>query len=64
VHGNSGGSGEQALLSAACAQMSNEFYQLPSNVPTGMTDGESKQEGRIASTGSLIGTQKKGGMSE
>ncbi len=36
----SGGSGEQALLSAACAQMSNEFYQLPSSVPAGMTDAK------------------------
>lgn len=36
----SGGSGEQALLSAACAQISNEFYRLPSNVCAGMTDSK------------------------
>lgn len=36
----SGGSGEQALLSAACAQISNEFYRLPSSVGAGMTDSK------------------------
>ena len=33
----SGGSGEQAVLSAACAQMAH-FYDLPGAVPAGMTD--------------------------
>jgi trimethylamine--corrinoid protein Co-methyltransferase len=36
----SGGSGEQAVLAAACAQISNEFYRLPSNVGAGMTDSK------------------------
>jgi len=35
----SGGSGEQALLSAACAQMA-AFYDLPGSVPAGMTDSK------------------------
>ncbi len=35
----SGGSGEQALLSAACAQMA-VFYDLPGSVPAGMTDSK------------------------
>jgi trimethylamine--corrinoid protein Co-methyltransferase len=35
----SGGSGEQALLSAACAQMSH-FYDLPGGMPAGMTDSK------------------------
>ncbi|MCP4493725.1 MAG: methyltransferase [Gammaproteobacteria bacterium] len=35
----SGGSGEQSLLSAACAQMAR-FYDLPSSVPAGMTDSK------------------------
>ncbi|MGF1610830.1 MAG: trimethylamine methyltransferase family protein [Kiloniellales bacterium] len=35
----SGGSGEQALLSAACAQMT-QFYDLPTGVPAGMTDSK------------------------
>ena len=35
----SGGSGEQALLSAACAQMAG-FYSLPNSVPAGMTDAK------------------------
>ena len=35
----SGGSGEQALLSAACAQMA-QFYDLPGGVPAGMTDSK------------------------
>jgi len=35
----SGGSGEQALLSAACAQMAN-FYDLCGGVPAGMTDAK------------------------
>ncbi|KAA3633695.1 MAG: methyltransferase [Proteobacteria bacterium] len=35
----SGGSGEQALLSAACAQMA-DFYDLPGSVPAGMTDSK------------------------
>ena len=35
----SGGSGEQALLAAACAQMA-VFYDLPSSVPAGMTDSK------------------------
>ncbi|MCP4334433.1 MAG: methyltransferase [Gammaproteobacteria bacterium] len=34
-----GGSGEQALLSAACAQMA-AFYDLPNSVPAGMTDAK------------------------
>ncbi len=34
-----GGSGEQALLSAACAQMA-DFYNLPNSVPAGMTDAK------------------------
>ena len=34
-----GGSGEQALLSAACAQMA-AFYDLPNSVPAGMTDSK------------------------
>jgi trimethylamine--corrinoid protein Co-methyltransferase len=34
-----GGSGEQALLSAACAQMAG-FYDLPNSVPAGMTDAK------------------------
>ncbi len=34
-----GGSGEQALLSAACAQMAG-FYDLPNSVPAGMTDSK------------------------
>jgi len=34
-----GGSGEQALLSAACAQMAG-FYDLPGSVPAGMTDSK------------------------
>ena len=35
----SGGSGEQALLMAACAQM-GQFYDLPTGVPAGMTDSK------------------------
>jgi trimethylamine--corrinoid protein Co-methyltransferase len=35
----SGGSGEQAILSAACAQMAR-FYDLPGAVPAGMTDSK------------------------
>ncbi len=35
----SGGSGEAALLSAACAQMAN-FYDLCGGVPAGMTDAK------------------------
>ena len=35
----SGGSGEQGLLSAACAQM-GQFYDLPTGVPAGMTDSK------------------------
>ncbi len=35
----SGGSGEQALLTAACAQMGH-FYNLPVGVPAGMTDSK------------------------
>jgi trimethylamine--corrinoid protein Co-methyltransferase len=35
----SGGSGEQALLSAACAQMTH-FYDLPGGLPAGMTDSK------------------------
>lgn len=35
----SGGSGEQAILSAACAQMA-QFYDLPGAVPAGMTDSK------------------------
>jgi trimethylamine--corrinoid protein Co-methyltransferase len=35
----SGGSGEQALLTAACAQMA-KFYDLPCGVPAGMTDAK------------------------
>ncbi|MDJ0609502.1 MAG: trimethylamine methyltransferase family protein [Kiloniellales bacterium] len=35
----SGGSGEQALLSAACAQMAH-FYDLSGGVPAGMTDSK------------------------
>jgi trimethylamine---corrinoid protein Co-methyltransferase len=35
----SGGSGEQALLTAACAQM-GRFYDLPVGVPAGMTDAK------------------------
>lgn len=35
----SGGSGEQALLSAACAQMGG-FYDLPNSVAAGMTDSK------------------------
>jgi trimethylamine--corrinoid protein Co-methyltransferase len=35
----SGGSGEQALLSAACAQMAH-FYDLPGGMPAGMTDSK------------------------
>ncbi|MEQ8664125.1 MAG: trimethylamine methyltransferase family protein [Rhodospirillales bacterium] len=35
----SGGSGEQALLSAACAQM-GRFYDLCAGVPAGMTDAK------------------------
>lgn len=35
----SGGSAEQALLSAACAQMAR-FYDLPGGVPAGMTDSK------------------------
>jgi trimethylamine--corrinoid protein Co-methyltransferase len=35
----SGGSGEQAVLSAACAQMA-QFYDLPGAVPAGMTDSK------------------------
>ena len=35
----SGGSGEQALLTAACAQMAH-FYDLPGGVPAGMTDSK------------------------
>ncbi len=35
----SGGSGEQALLSAACAQMAH-FYDLPGSMPAGMTDSK------------------------
>ena len=34
-----GGSGEQALLSAACAQMA-AFYDVPNSVPAGMTDSK------------------------
>jgi trimethylamine--corrinoid protein Co-methyltransferase len=35
----SGGSGEQAVLSAACAQMA-QFYDLPGGLPAGMTDAK------------------------
>jgi trimethylamine--corrinoid protein Co-methyltransferase len=35
----SGGSGEQALLTAACAQMGH-FYDLPVGVPAGMSDAK------------------------
>jgi trimethylamine--corrinoid protein Co-methyltransferase len=35
----SGGSGEQALLTAACAQMAH-FYDLPAGMPAGMTDSK------------------------
>jgi trimethylamine---corrinoid protein Co-methyltransferase len=35
----SGGSGEQALLTAACAQM-GQFYDLPVGVPAGMSDAK------------------------
>ncbi len=35
----SGGSGEQSLLSAACAQMAS-FYNLPGGVPAAMTDAK------------------------
>jgi trimethylamine---corrinoid protein Co-methyltransferase len=35
----SGGSGEQALLTAACAQMA-QFYDLPCGVPAGMSDAK------------------------
>ncbi len=35
----SGGSGEQALLTAACAQMAH-FYDLPGSMPAGMTDAK------------------------
>jgi len=35
----SGGSGEQAVLSAACAQMAH-FYDLTGGVPAGMTDAK------------------------
>ncbi len=35
----SGGSGEQAVLMAACAQMAH-FYDLPGGVPAGMTDSK------------------------
>jgi trimethylamine--corrinoid protein Co-methyltransferase len=35
----SGGGGEQALLSAACAQMAH-FYDLPGGLPAGMTDSK------------------------
>jgi trimethylamine--corrinoid protein Co-methyltransferase len=35
----SGGSGEQAILSAACAQMA-QYYDLPGAVPAGMTDSK------------------------
>ena len=35
----SGGSGEQALLTAACTQM-GRFYDLPTGVPAGMTDAK------------------------
>jgi len=35
----SGGSGEQALLTAACAQMAH-FYDLTGGVPAGMTDSK------------------------
>ena len=35
----SGGSGEQALLSAACAQMAHH-YDLPGSIPAGMTDSK------------------------
>jgi len=39
----SGGSGEQALLAAACAQMAH-FYDLPGSVPAGMTDSKVPDE--------------------
>ena len=35
----SGGSGEQAILSAACGQMA-QFYDLPGAIPAGMTDSK------------------------
>ncbi len=35
----SGGSGEQAILSAACAQMA-QYFDLPGAVPAGMTDSK------------------------
>jgi len=35
----SGGSGEQALLTAACAQMA-QFYNLPGGMPAGMADSK------------------------
>lgn len=36
----SGGSGEQALLSAATTQMVNDYYDLPSGLGSGMTDSK------------------------
>lgn len=39
----SGGSGEQALLMAACAQM-GRFYDLPTGVAAGMTDSKLSDE--------------------
>ena len=35
----SGGSGEQAILMAACAQMA-QYYDLPGGIPAGMTDSK------------------------
>lgn len=36
----SGGSAEQALMTAATAQMVNDFYDLPSGIAAGMTDSK------------------------
>lgn len=50
----SGGSGEQALLMAACAQMGN-FYDLPTSVAAGMTDAKVPDGQSGAEKGYTIG---------
>ncbi len=50
----SGGSGEQALLMAACAQMGN-FYDLPTSVAAGMTDAKVPDSQSGAEKGYTIG---------
>ncbi len=57
----SGGSGEQALSTAACAQM-GQFYDLPTGIPAGMTDAKlpDAQAGYEKGTTNLLAAQAGG----